>query len=49
MKKTLSLSAIGLGLLIAGTVLQAQHTPWMIWTLLSQAQMDEMGDGEVSP
>ena len=42
MKKTLSLSAIGLGLLIAGTVLLAQHTPWMIWTLLPQAQMDEI-------
>jgi len=42
MKKNLSLSAIGLGLLIAGTVLLAQHTPWMIWTLLPQAQMDEI-------
>jgi hypothetical protein len=42
MKKTLSLSAIGLSLLIAGTVLLAQHTPWMIWTLLPQAQMDEI-------
>jgi hypothetical protein len=42
MKKNLSLSVIGLCLLLAGTVLLAQHTPWMIWTLLPQAQMDEI-------
>lgn len=32
---------IGLVVLGAG-VLFAQHTPWMIWTLLPQAQMDEI-------
>ena len=43
MKKTLSLSAIVLCLVWAGANWTlAQHTPWMIWTLLPQAQMDEI-------
>lgn len=43
MKKILSLSAIVLGLVWVGTgFIPAQHTPWMIWTLLPQAQMDEI-------
>ena len=42
MKRILSLSAIGMCLLFAAMGLNAQHTPWMIWTLLPQAQMDEI-------
>ena len=47
MKRILSLCAIVLGLVWAGTSpIPAQHTPWLIWTLLPQALMDEIiGEG----
>ncbi len=41
MKNRLWISTLFFGLL-AGSVLLAQHTPWMIWTLIPQAQMDEI-------
>lgn len=41
MKKKAMYGSIFLGLLFCG-VLIAQHTPWMIWTLIPQAQMDEI-------
>ncbi len=41
MKKMVWYGSLFLGLLFCGALI-AQHTPWMIWTLIPQTQMDEI-------